>query len=157
MVKAREVFTIQPLLRIKDVMKSLIRVILQAAKEVGKQTGDDATASALGWWEARRWRYNKGLVIAGLLAFVGYAVVGFTFLTDDQEFEITGLTTLVQGIGYLFMMGVANVCYCLGALSERGVEPAELEKHRQRHFRLGFWFSVLLPFSIPVLLLLVHA
>ncbi|MES2593798.1 MAG: hypothetical protein V4662_00600 [Verrucomicrobiota bacterium] len=115
-------------------------------------TETHADISAGEWWEARRWRYNKGLVIAGLLAFVGYAVVGFSLLTDDQEFEITGLTTLVQGIGYLFMMGVANVCYCLGALSERGVEAAELEKHRQHYFRFGFWFSVLLPFSIPLLL-----
>lgn len=137
-------------------MKSLITVILQTAKEVGKQAGDDTTASAWHWWEARRWRYNKGLVIAGLLAFVCYAIVGLSVL-GDQEFEITGLTTLLQSIGYLFMMVVANVCYFLGPLSERGVDSKDLEQHRQRYYRLGFWFSVLLPFSIPLLLLLIHA
>ncbi len=117
-------------------------------------TETNADISAGEWWEARRWRYNKGLVIAGLLAFLCYALVGSTLLAEDAEFEITILTTLVQGIGYLFMMAVANVCYFLGPLSERGVEAAELENHRQRYFRLGFWFSVLLPFSIPLLLLL---
>lgn len=138
-------------------MKSLITELLQTAREIGKQASDDTTASARTWWEARRWRYNKGLVIAGLLAFVCYAIVGFSLLTGDQEFEITGLTTLVQGIGYLFMMVVANVCYFLGPLSERGVDSKDLEQHRQRYYRLGFWFSVLLPFSIPLLLLLIHA
>ncbi|GEP43472.1 hypothetical protein [Brevifollis gellanilyticus] len=131
-------------------MKSLIHVLLQAAREIGKQASDDTTASARAWWEARRWRYNKGLVIAGLLAFVGYSIVGSVFLADDVEFEITVFTTIFQGIGYLFMMVVANVCYFLGPLSERGVDSKDLEQHRQRYYRLGFWFSVLLPFSIPL-------
>ena len=47
------------------------------------------------------------------------------------------------------MMGIANLCYCLGQLSEEIMQPSNYGAHRRKTFRLGFWFSVLLPFSIP--------
>lgn len=112
-----------------------------------------AALSSSAWWSARRLRYNAGLFVAGILAFIAYAVVG-TLLPPDAEFEITVFTTLFQGIGYLFMIGVANLCYSLGPWSEQIVEPQDPERYRRICFALGFWFSVLLPFSIPVLLTL---
>jgi hypothetical protein len=104
------------------------------------------------WWSARRLRYNLGLVVAGILAFIAYVVVGSTMLQSDADFEVTIFTTLFQGVGYLFMIGVANVCYYLGPISERIVRPRDSDRYRRICFRLGFWFSVLLPFSIPALL-----
>jgi len=86
------------------------------------------------------------------LAFVAYVTVCVTLLPKDADVEITIFTTLFQGIGYLFMIGVANVCYFIGPLSERFVRPAEPERYRHICYRLGFWFSVLLPFTIPALL-----
>src|SRR5678815_5777693 len=68
----------------------------------------DITTSPFTWWSARRVRYNVGLVVAGILAFIAYVAVGFTMLPPDADFEVTIFTTLFQGIGYLFMMGVAN-------------------------------------------------
>lgn len=68
------------------------------------------------------------------------------------EFEIALFTTVFQGVGYLFMMAMANVCYFLGPLSERIVRPRNIATYRKTAFRLGFWFSVLLPFTIPALL-----
>jgi hypothetical protein len=65
------------------------------------------------------------------------------------EFEITIFTTAFQGVGYLFMMALANVCYFLGPLSERIVRPTNTATYRKTAFRLGFWFSVLLPFMAP--------
>jgi hypothetical protein len=68
------------------------------------------------WWEKRRLRYNVGLVIAGVLAFVCYVVVvdrGISIGTMPDA-EITLFTTAFQGMGYLFMMAVANVCYFAG-------------------------------------------
>jgi hypothetical protein len=59
------------------------------------------------WWASRRLRYNKGLVIAGLLAFLLYAILDSLLIEDD--FEITLFTIAFQGIGYLFMIGVANI------------------------------------------------
>ena len=73
-------------------------------------------------------------------------------LPPDADFEVTLFTTLFQGIGYLFMIAVANVCYRLGPWSERVLRPRDPERFRRICFRLGFWFSVLLPFSIPALL-----
>ena len=112
----------------------------------------DTATSPLTWWNARRLRYNGALFVAGILAFIAYVTVGSTMLPTDADFEVTIFTTLFQGIGYLFMIGLANVFYFLGPLSERVVRPRDLEAYRLICFRLGFWFSVLLPFSIPALL-----
>ncbi len=90
--------------------------------------------------------------MAGILAFTAYATVGSTMLPPDADFEITIFTTLFQGVGYLFMIGVANLCYFIGPLSESIVHPSDPERYRRICFRLGFWFSVSLPFSIPALL-----
>jgi hypothetical protein len=111
--------------------------------------------SPFAWWEARRLRYNVGLVVAGILAFVCYVLVCFTLLPrvlDPSEIEVTLPTTLFQGVAYLIIMGIANVCYFLGPLSERVVRPRDVERYRRICYLLGFWFSVMLPFSIPVLL-----
>ncbi|MFZ1936995.1 MAG: hypothetical protein WCB27_16825 [Thermoguttaceae bacterium] len=111
--------------------------------------------SPFAWWESRRSHYNAGLVVAGILAFICYVVVCFTLLPrvlPSSEIKVTPFTTLFQGVGYLFMMGAANVCYFLGPISECLVGPANAERYRQVCYRLGFLFSVLLPFSIPVLL-----
>ena len=112
----------------------------------------DTATSPFAWWNARRLRYNVALVVAGILAFIAYVTVGSTMLPSDADFEITIFTTLFQGIGYLFMIGLANVFYFLGPLSERVVRPRDPDRYRRICFRLGFWFSVLLPFSVPALL-----
>ena len=70
----------------------------------------------------------------------------------DADFEITIFTTLFQGVGYLVMIGVANLFYFVGPISERVFCPRDAERYRRVCFQLGFWFSVLLPFSIPALL-----
>jgi hypothetical protein len=112
----------------------------------------DSATSPFTWWSAHRLRYNVGLVVAGILAFIAYVAVGSTMLPPDADFEVKIFTTLFQGIGYLFMMGLANAFYFLGPLSERVIRPRDPQRYRRNCFRLGFWFSVLLPFSIPVLL-----
>jgi hypothetical protein len=106
------------------------------------------------WWAARRLRYNIGLIVAGLLAFACYAAVVDWCIRIDApgEFEITIFTTVFQGVGYLFMIAVANVCYFLGPLSERIVRPRNIATHRKTAFRLGFCVSVLLPFMVPAFL-----
>ena len=108
---------------------------------------------AKSWWERRRLRYNIGLVVAGLLAFVCYVgVVDRGISTGARPgAEITLFTTAFQAIGYLFMMAVANVCYLAGPLSESLVKPSNSARYRRVTYLLGFWFSVLLPFSIPAL------
>ncbi len=62
--------------------------------------------------------------------------------------EIMLFTTAFQAMGYLFMMAMANVCYFAGPLSESLVKPTNLDRYRRVTYQFGFWFSVLLPFSI---------
>ncbi len=112
----------------------------------------DTATSSFAWWSARRLRYNVGLVVAGILAFIAYLAIGFKLLPPDAAFEVTIFTISFQGAGYLFMIAVANTCCFLGPFSERIVHPRDPERYRRICFRLGFWFSVLLPFSLPALL-----
>jgi hypothetical protein len=123
-------------------------------------TRNPLPSEALRWWEKKRLRYNVGLVVAGVLAFAAYAALIVRFgdvingAADPSEAdEFSGLTLAIQGIGYLFMMFVANVCFLLGPLSERWVKPSDVAHYREKAFRFGLWFSVALPFAIPVLLL----
>lgn len=95
------------------------------------------------WWAQRRRRYNVGLLIAGILGFICYAaaVRRCISLRAPGEWEITIFTALFQGLCYLVMMGVANLCYYLGPQSERLLHPANIAKYRKIAFQLGFWFS----------------
>jgi hypothetical protein len=118
------------------------------------------SSDAFRWWERRRLRYNIGLVVAGVLSFVAYAVVVVRYgdiinaADPSQADEFSGLVLVFQGIGYLFMMFVANICFFLGPLSERWVHPDDVVAYREKAFHFGFWCSLALPFAIPVLLLI---
>jgi hypothetical protein len=121
----------------------------------GATIADPSSRSEIGpldWWESRRLRYNAGLLMAGRLAFISYVIVCCTLLPRAipiGEIKITPFTTLFQAVGYLLAMGVANVCYFLGPLSEYILQPRNVDRYRRVCFRFGFWFSVLLPFAIP--------
>ena len=111
---------------------------------------DNSNLSTWHWWERRRLRYNAGLLLAGLLAFVLYLAVYFSFSNRlPMEIDVTIFTIIFHGIAFAFYVFVANVFYCLGALSERLPRIRTLESHRQTTFALGFWFSVALPFLEP--------
>jgi hypothetical protein len=107
------------------------------------------------WWRQRRWSYNKGLVIAGISAFILYVILASCLIAPhDTDFEITLFTTLFQGIGYLFMMGVANVLYNLGYLVDSRFNTGNNESFRLRLYKMGYWFSFSLPFLIPLLIVI---
>jgi hypothetical protein len=91
--------------------------------------------------------------LRGVLAFVCYVLVvdrGISIGTMPEA-EITLFTTAFQGMGYLFMMAVANFCYFVGPLSESLVKPTNVDLYRRVTFQLGLWFSVLLPFTNPMI------
>lgn len=107
---------------------------------------------AWAWWNQRRLAYNAALVIAGFGAFVAFATIGWTCtIRRDPQFEITAFTILFQSIGYLFAIGLANIAYCAGPIMEKIVRDEWLGTYRRVSFWLGFWFSVALPFSVPLL------
>ena len=109
------------------------------------------------WWASRRLKYNKGLVIAGLLAFLLYAILSSLLIAPYvEDFEITLFTIFFQGIGYLIMIGVANIFYGLGPLVDKLYNKDNNERFRQRLFNFGYWFSFALPFSIPLLVVVTY-
>ena len=125
----------------------------QSSKLDTRANQADDAKNAWQWWAGRRRQYNFGLVIAGMLAFVCYATVVFSFESRIPDADITVFTTLFQGVGYLVMMGVANISFFIGPISEQIVRPNDVPRYRSVTFALGYWFSVLLPFIIPVVLL----
>jgi len=103
------------------------------------------------WWSQRRLKYNLGLVVAGILAFIVYATIVFSFKAKIPDAEITLFTILIQAVGYLIAMGIANIFYFMGPLSERIINPKNILLYRKVTYNFGFGFSVLLPFSITAL------
>src|SRR5258707_1208934 len=63
------------------------------------------------WWAGRRLSYNVLLVLAGLAAFVGMAILGETVCAADPDFEITAFTIAFQAVGYAVAIAIANVFY----------------------------------------------
>lgn len=95
--------------------------------------------------------------MSGPLAFVCYVAVGFWGISIgaiQDPYTSIPLMVVTHGMGYLVMMAVANICYYVGPFSEEFVKPTDLDGYRRITFGLGFWFSVLLPFSIPALLVI---
>ena len=103
------------------------------------------------WWESRRLRYNIGLAIAGALAWALFALEA-SLLTD--WFSISVSVTLAQGLAWLVAMGVANLAYFLGPVSERIFKPDDPDAYRRRIYGLGFWFSIAVPFLFPAVTLI---
>ncbi|MGD1319630.1 hypothetical protein [Chryseobacterium sp. 2R14A] len=107
------------------------------------------------WWNDKRYLYNLGLFISGIIAFVLYVIVGVDLIMPyDEDFEITLFTIVFQGIGYLIMIVSANLFYSLGVSEDLNHNKENTDDFRENLFNLGFWFSVSLPFLAPLWLLI---
>lgn len=102
------------------------------------------------WWEARRLRYNLGLVLAGCAAWALFALECW-WLVDN--FSISVSVTLAQGLVWLVAVAAANILYLLGPISEAVLRPSDVGAYRRRMFGLGFWASMAAPFLFPALVL----
>ena len=113
----------------------------------------ESNLSSWQWWESRRLRFNIGLIIAGFLAFILYLIVYFSYSNRiPMEIDMTIFTILFQSVAYFFYMLLANVLFCLGAISENLPRMRSIESHRKFAYTIGFFLSVSLPFLAPVLL-----
>ena len=108
------------------------------------------TVSSRQWWWSKRCKYNKGLIVSGFIAFLLYCILGPIFIEPHEEFEETILEMAFQGVLYLFMMGLANLCYTSGSLVDVALNKNNSQKFRERLFAIGYWFS----FSLPILFIL---
>lgn len=116
-----------------------------------KETSNLTESQIKNWWSEKRTNYNLGLVVSGILAFVLYVILGVNLIMPyDDDFEIALFTIVPQGIGYLVMILIANLLYSLGVSRDLNYNKENTEKFRKNLFRLGFWFSVSLPFLAPL-------
>jgi len=107
------------------------------------------------FWENKRLKYNVGLIVAAMIAFIAYVILGSYLIAPyDHEFEITLFTTLFHGIHFIFVLGIANLFYNLGYYVDKHYNKGNSEIFRKRLFNLGFWFSVGLPFLVPILVVI---
>ncbi len=102
------------------------------------------------WWWSKRCKYNKGLIIAGFIAFLLYCILGPIIIAPHEEFEETIFEMAFQGGAYLYMMVAANAIYSLGWVIDIVFNKSHSQRFRERLFALGYWFS----FSLPILLIL---
>ncbi|MCW5697630.1 MAG: hypothetical protein KIS96_12970 [Bauldia sp.] len=104
------------------------------------------------WWQSRRLRYNLALAGSGALA---YAITGLLYAAFGAAMWSTWNEALSQtlflGVGFLVLMGVANLLYLLGPLGESFVRRTEIPRYRDNAYAMGFWGSVALPFAFPLL------
>jgi len=112
-------------------------------------TATEVSLSASQWWAARRVRYNVALAVGAVASFLSLVAVGWVFAARLPCLEITVFSVAVGGILFLAGVGLANVCYYLGPLSEHWLRPKNVLGFRRLAFLLGTAFSLALIF-LPV-------
>lgn len=70
---------------------------------------------------------------------------------DGDPGEFTLFTIIGQGFFFLVAIGLANLCYQLGPLSELLVRPSNVDAFRHWVFGTGLTVSMALPFAMPTL------
>lgn len=108
-------------------------------------------AEARRWWESRRLRYNLALAGAGWAAYAAFwlVLIGFGH-AETVDIQLAVRMTIVLGVGFLVVMGVANVLYLLGVVVESLARPEDATGFRETFWNLGFYGSIALPFLFPL-------
>lgn len=130
---------------------------LRENPDISSETLDSAFIRGMGrknsqeWWESRRGKFNRGLIVSGFLALTLQAILiqvlkpgGFVI----SEFSILSLPLIAAS--YLVYMGALNLFYNIGPISE-SIMPSikDIENYRKRLFNIGYWLSSAIPFLIP--------
>jgi hypothetical protein len=107
-------------------------------------------ATAPDWWGSRRLFYN-GILLAGAgFSVLCLFVVATVFGSRLPCLEITVFTIFFGAVAFAMGLVGANICFGLGALTERLVKPRNVPRFRRVAFAAGVAFSLLLVF-MPVL------
>ena len=113
--------------------------------------GDFFGSDAWIWWQARRLRYNLTLAAGGWACYGAAVALNYAFGHPVWKDWRGGLgMTIFLGTVYLFVMGVANVCYLLGPAVEGWIRPADVGRYRATAFGMGLWGSLVVPALFPL-------
>jgi len=114
-------------------------------------SGDFKSGDGWAWWQARRLRYNLSLASCGWLAYFWAVGQSFAFGQPMWRSASGGLgMTLFLGLGFLILMGIANICFLLGPFIEGSSRPTDVDAYRRTAWRLGLWGSLAVPFLFPL-------
>lgn len=106
------------------------------------------------YWLKYRYIYNIALIIAGILGFISYCIVGSTFI---NYFEVTISAIFFQGIMYLIMMGFANITYTLFMNIDCWINKSNQNNLVHKIIYYGYFaLSCLLPFSTSAILIITN-
>jgi hypothetical protein len=106
------------------------------------------------WWQARRLQYNLVLASSGIAAYVLFVALFSMFGSPLwKTWRDAASMTLLMGVGFLVLMGVANVCFVLGPIMESLVKPADPGRYRRTTYAMGLLGSAALPFVVPAVAL----
>lgn len=114
------------------------------------------TASAFTWWAARRLRYNLLLLVAAPLSSACLLLVWWAFEARLPCLEVTLVSLFFGGLLFGVGLGLANLCYYLGPLSEKLLRPSNVIAYRRVAFGFGVGLSPILVF-FPVISNLIAA
>lgn len=107
------------------------------------------------WWSSHHLPYNPALMTTAMIAYT----INVTLLVvapaafPDVEFSLMMIFT--DGILFTFGLAAANVCYLLGAATERMVRPRDVDRFRKFLFGAGLSFSIAL-LLLPTLMAIVQ-
>jgi len=102
------------------------------------------------WWEQNRPKYNIGLILSGVLAYI------FIFIIEGHKnFNLFAL--IFQGIASFVFIGFANLFYFLGPLADKIFNKQHNPTFRVRLFNFGFGFSILIPILFVIMFIIFPA
>lgn len=98
------------------------------------------------WWSNKRFQYNNWLIFSGFVAYI------ILFILEGHK-NFTLFALIFQVIASCFFIGIANLFYSLGHVVDKQFNKKDSLIFRSKIFNLGFSFSILLPFILPLLLI----
>jgi len=116
----------------------------------------ESLTSRKDWWREHKVKHTKGLVISGITSFICFAIIICFFIVPFAGFIATLTTIFFLSIIYFIAMFIFNLLYKLGHLADYLFNKSNNEKIRIILFNLIYWFSVALPFLIPVIPIVIY-
>jgi len=108
------------------------------------------------WWRSHRIPYNIGFIGSTLVAMCTQVIVSFVCPAEDAEITLVtiifGIPTFLLGYGIIIIC--ANLCYTLGLRVEQISRPTNPARYRRWAFASGLFFSIALPFGLPLVTVL---